>query len=139
MSLLDNFKIPAINTVGTFNLTLWRQRQLFWARDKSAIWRSTKGFTSLLLLKFFKMQIKTLMIKTYSFGISNICTSTYKKIILEFSCRIILTGVTIFILILHYSTLLTLIYFFCWTMHNPIKTFPFFFCFHGTHGSLKNL
>ena len=72
MSFILLLKILAINTMRTFELTLWRQRQLFWTREKSAIWRPTEGkFYSAVCNIFFKIQISGLL---YIFRISNICT-----------------------------------------------------------------
>lgn len=52
--LIILLKLSGLNTAWTFNLTLWCQRQVFWAHNKSAIWHPTEGFLALFGLFFSK-------------------------------------------------------------------------------------
>ena len=56
MSVTDNFaKSSSDKRNENFDLALWRQRQLFWARDKSAIKCPTEGLINPFCNHYFKI------------------------------------------------------------------------------------
>ena len=84
--LIISLRIPLKNRVKTFDLTLWHQRKLFRASDESVTWLPIVGFASPHCNNFFNIYCRSAKrSKIYIFRISNICTSTYQEINLEFS------------------------------------------------------